>query len=93
MRLLSQLPASQPASQPSRLLFRDVERFVFGMPASLLQAAPAVALGLSLGITTFLDDVSTQRRLLYHPSASLSLVLTPQARLTHAPHWPAQGGY
>jgi len=41
----------------------------------------AVALGLSLGALTLIDDILTVRRLRYHPEPRLSLLLTPEGKL------------
>ena len=46
---------------------------------------PAVSLGLRLGVTTLIDDITTMRRLRYHPDPRLRLLLTPEGKLRGAP--------
>ena len=41
----------------------------------------AVALGLSLGALTLIDDILTVRRLRFHPESRISLLLTPEGKL------------
>jgi hypothetical protein len=56
------------------------------LPSVLTQAVshkcrPAVALGFAMGCPTLIDDIMTIRRLRYHPSPRLKLLLTPEGKL------------